>query len=396
LTPAPYALYAAQAGGGGAHDHWGGSWGGPGIGLVLTSSNNTGLYGAHDASSGTEPGVKGETGSSSGDASGVLGLVSSTSPGFHSAGVRGINEGTLSNGIGVYGEQKGSGSGVYGESPRGKGVFGYTTGDSGASVGVEGRSNSADGIGVFGKHVNTGGTNPGVRGETYSKQAYASGVLGVVISNNPGGWSAGVRGINNGTAGSGIGVYGEQKGSGWGVYGTATSGYAGWFNGNVSITGTCTGCVMAYTGLNAGGSALETGDLVAISGVSEPLAGARVPLLRVEAASPSNARALVGVVYSRGQLAGTQGGPGEEIDNVVYAEGPVAPGDFLFIAVQGLVQVRADAGAGAIRAGDTLALAVATAGHAGRVPEESQGWPIGRAMESLEQGTGLIWVMMDL
>ena len=146
LTPAPYALYAA--GTSGTHDHWGGSWGGPGIGLVLTSGNNIGLYGAHDASSGTEPGVKGETESSSGGASGVLGLVSSTSPGFQSAGVRGVNEGTLSNGTGVYGEQKGAGSGVYGASPQGKGVFGYATGDSGASVGVEGRSNSTGGTGA--------------------------------------------------------------------------------------------------------------------------------------------------------------------------------------------------------------------------------------------------------
>jgi hypothetical protein len=195
LTSAPYALYAAKTG---AHDHWGSSWGGPGIGLVLTSSNNIGLYGAHDASSGTEPGVKGETESGSGDASGVLGLVSSPWPGFHSAGVRGINEGTLSNGIGVYAEQKDLGSGVYGESPWGKGVFGYATGDSGGSVGVEGRSNSPDATGVYGKHVNTGGTEPGVKGETYSKHAYSSGVLGVIASSQPGIWSAGVKGINNG------------------------------------------------------------------------------------------------------------------------------------------------------------------------------------------------------
>jgi hypothetical protein len=33
-----------------------------------------------------------------------------------------------------------------------------------------------------------------------------------------------VRGINNGTGGLGIGVYGSQSGSGWGVYGTTPSG----------------------------------------------------------------------------------------------------------------------------------------------------------------------------
>jgi hypothetical protein len=379
---------------GGAHDHWGGSWGGPGIGLVLTSSNNIGLYGAHDASSGTEPGVKGETESSSGSASGVVGLVSSTSPGFHSAGVRGINQGTLSNGIGVYGEQKGSGSGVYGTSPNGKGVFGYATGDSGGSVGVEGRSNSPDGIGVFGKHVTTAGTEPGVKGETYSKDAHASGVLGVVVSNKPGAWSVGVKGINNGNAGLGIGVYGEQQGSGWGVFGTSASGYAGWFDGSVYVAGSCVNCVMAFVGLNSDSSPLESGDLVAIRGVSEPLAGANVPLLRVERATANNAGALVGVVHSRGYLAGTQGGPGEEIDNVVYAKGAAAPGDFLFIAVQGLVKVKADAGAGAIQAGETLALDRTAAGRAARAPDSSGGQQIGRAMEDLAEGRGLIWVMV--
>jgi hypothetical protein len=310
--------------------------------------------------------------------------------------VRGINEGTLSNGIGVFGEQKGAGTGVYGASPRGKGVFGYATGDSGGSVGVEGRSNSPDGIGVLGKHVTTTGTEPGVKGETYSKDAYAGAVLGVVVSNKPGIWSTAVKGINNGSAGSGIGVYGEQKGSGWGVYGTAASGYAGWFDGSIYVGGSCVNCVMAFVGLNTDSSPLETGDLVAVSGVSEPLAGASVPLLRVQRASAVNADALVGVVHGRGRLAGVQGEPGQEIDNVVYAEGPAAPGDYLFIAVQGLVQVRADAEAGTIRAGDPLALAASPAGHATRLFDASQSLHIGRAMEGLDEDNGLIWVMLDL
>jgi hypothetical protein len=50
-----------------------------------------------------------------------------------------------------------------------------------------------------------------------------------------------VRGINNGTGSSGVGLYGSHAGSGWGVYGTAPiSGYAGYFSGRVHVAGTLT------------------------------------------------------------------------------------------------------------------------------------------------------------
>jgi hypothetical protein len=42
---------------------------------------------------------------------------------------------------------------------------------------------------------------------------------GEVSSTSAGSWSASLRGINNGTGGSGIGVFGSQAGWGWGVYG---------------------------------------------------------------------------------------------------------------------------------------------------------------------------------
>lgn len=51
-----------------------------------------------------------------------------------------------------------------------------------------------------------------------------SAVRGLVNSTSPGGFSSGIRGINNGTGGLGIGVWGSQNGSGWGVYGTTPNG----------------------------------------------------------------------------------------------------------------------------------------------------------------------------
>jgi hypothetical protein len=381
---------------GGAHDHWGETWSGSGTGISLRSADDVALFGYHESASGEEPGVKGMTASLSNDASGVLGIVGPTAPGAFSAGVRGVNNDTGDSGVGVLGLQKGGGVGVYGSSPHGFGVWGLATDFASENCGLGGMSLSVDGTGVFGQHNNASGTKPGVEGRTYSESDYATGVLGAVYPSAPGAWSAGVRGINKGTGGEGIGVYGEQEGSGWGVYGKSASGFAGYFYGDVRVIGSCVGCVMAYIGLNDGPDALEVGDLVAVSGVSDPLAGATAPLLRVQRASADNAGALVGVVQSRGRLAGTQGDPGQEIDNVVAAEGPAAPGDYVFVAVQGLVQVKVEAEGGAIQAGETLVLAGSPGGHAARVLEGNKRLHVGRAMEGLERGAGLIWVMVDL
>ncbi len=70
----------------------------------------------------------------------------------------------------------------------------------------------------------TTGTQGAFTGISASTDANAVAVSGTISSASPGGFSAGVRGINNGTSGLGIGVYGSQAGSGWGVYGTTPSG----------------------------------------------------------------------------------------------------------------------------------------------------------------------------
>jgi hypothetical protein len=67
------------------------------------------------------------------------GIISSTSPGAFSAAVRGQNNGTGGNGIGVWGSQDGSGWGVYGTSVSGIGVYGYASATSGYGVYSGGR-----------------------------------------------------------------------------------------------------------------------------------------------------------------------------------------------------------------------------------------------------------------
>ncbi|NUO83161.1 hypothetical protein HUU05_24075, partial [candidate division KSB1 bacterium] len=246
--------------------------------LPYIGSVTTGVTAFDVTNNGAGGAIIGTSFSTAASVVGVRGLIGSTSPGGFSAGVRGINNGTGINGIGVYGSQNGSGWGVYGTTPTGIGVYGEHTGatgtspgvrgetasatseavgvygvatatgqsstrgvygqsnaitgvgvegftpsTTGASYGVFGSSTSPNGIGVHGDHIATTGTAPGMRGETSSSSANAAGVLGVVIPTAPGSFSAGVRGINNGASGLGIGVYGSHAAGGWGVYGTSVS-----------------------------------------------------------------------------------------------------------------------------------------------------------------------------
>ncbi|MFH1747889.1 MAG: hypothetical protein ABIG44_12715 [Planctomycetota bacterium] len=90
-------------------------------------SSGTGVYGLHDETTGTLPGVWGATNSTATSASGVRGFVNSTSPGSASTGVRGHNNSTTLNGYGVHGSHAGYGTGVFGESVGGIGVYAKST-----------------------------------------------------------------------------------------------------------------------------------------------------------------------------------------------------------------------------------------------------------------------------
>lgn len=73
--------------------------------------------------------------------------------------------------------------------------------------------------------ITNNGDGAALDGSNNSTVANASALIGTVLSTSPGGFSSGVRGINNGTGGLGIGVWGSHAGSGWGTYGTTVTGY---------------------------------------------------------------------------------------------------------------------------------------------------------------------------
>ncbi len=71
-------------------------------------------------------------------------------------------------------------------------------------------------------NIGTGSGNGMIEAYNSSATANSVGVRGVMLNAAPGAFSAGVRGINNGTTANGVGVWGSHAGTGWGVYGTAT------------------------------------------------------------------------------------------------------------------------------------------------------------------------------
>jgi hypothetical protein len=122
-------------------------------------------------------------------------------------GLEGITDGS---GAGVYGHS-GSGSvtsyGVYGFSPGGAGVYGYTNKTGSGVLGVSAKGN-------------------GVLGETSFPSGFVgpfqkAGVMGEDLSTDGGYWDAGVEG----TTANGVGVFGSASGYGFGVEASATTDY---------------------------------------------------------------------------------------------------------------------------------------------------------------------------
>jgi len=227
------------------------------------SGNATGVYG-----NGSYYGVYGGSAvigvTGSGGAMGVYGLNSSN----NSYGELG---GTISGGAtGVYGS--GSSYGVYGNSSS-FGVLG-----AGGTYGVYGTSGSSVGYGVYGSNTVTSGIAYGVYGTSASSGG--SGVYGMNASNGSygqlgtivAGYAAGVYGSASGSGtygvyGSGgtIGVYGNSSGygvygssSGFGLHGSGSTGVDGYSNNSTNgigvdgyVNGTGSGAYAVW-GQNAG------------------------------------------------------------------------------------------------------------------------------------------------
>jgi hypothetical protein len=235
---------------------------------MSTADGARAIRGVHSATTGAAPAIEGITASTSFGALGILGSVNLAPGAFAdaSAGVKGTNSGTM-GGVGVWGEHAGDGTGVGGRAVSGLGVEGSVTSATADDIGVRGRieatsapgtagvagfnlGSNADGYGVLGQHSTSGigtagrsvtgvgvlgehsgtGAQPGVRGNTSSAADFAAGVRGDAPS---GSLTAGVFGTS-----SAFGVLGI--GGTAGVLGYNPPGVAGYFVGDLAVTGTLT------------------------------------------------------------------------------------------------------------------------------------------------------------
>lgn len=177
-------------------------------------------------------GVHGDNGATNG-----IGVLGTEDGGY---GVKGISDGTVPNTAGTYGAAGppsgyGGIAGVWGDAANHVGTFGSSVnfsgvlGESSLSTGVT-AINGSKGYGM----IATAATTTHEYGVGLQAESFGQGVF-------PGGpGSDGVRGITHTINGSGVVGINDAAG-GIGVYGSAAGGGpAGYFNGNVTVTGKVT------------------------------------------------------------------------------------------------------------------------------------------------------------
>lgn len=201
---------------------------------------------------------------------------------------------------------------------------------------------------------------------------------------------------NTGTTGWG-GVYGHSEtgvgvfGEGW-SYGLYSQGHL-YVDGNSTVTGSKSGYVVDVA-QNDDTVSLEAGDVVVISGVGEPVLG-EIPVIEVRRAAVGETSAVVGVVDQHFTPA-LDGVTPAGVAEVTYDNAAIAPGEYLTVVTLGsYAAIKVDASYGAIAPGDLL-VASPNPGYAMRAVSPQPGTIIGKALDGLPSGTGVIPVIVTL
>jgi hypothetical protein len=290
------------------------------------------------------------------------------------------------NGNGLRGYATGTGLGVYGESVNSTGVVGRSTGGRG----VEGYS--INGYGIYANSTNGDSIHVDGAGQ-YALNIQSSGYAAVYVG------SAGGSGLYvNSAGGDGLSVYSATYDGVW-INSAGDDGV----HVNPTVGGVCYRCgwkeddgfVVLSTGearSNAGfgtlardfavmmdvagaKSSYESGDILVASSMGKAT---------LERSATPYSPAVVGVYSAAAGFVGGQ---------------PVADDQTsgLPVAVLGVVSCKVSAENGPIRPGDLLVTS-ATPGHAMRADREKAlpGTILGKALESLDSGTGLIQVLVTL
>lgn len=291
----------------------------------------------------------------------------------------------------------------------GAGIAGYSHGSNGNSWGVFGYSENEYGVhgtstngsaGVLGdamkghgvQGISHAGSRSGVYGYNDTTEPYAAGVAGEAPNGN------GVYGSSTNFAGgyfysqNGIGAFAESANHDGiqgishaadhsGVYGANDSpnGFAGFFDGKT----------WTRTIEIAGGA-----DLVEKFDVTNDPNPEPGTLLVIDEANPGKLKPSA-VAYDT-KVAGIVSGAGDVKPGLVLHQDGVLGGNTQ-VAIAGRVYVKAEALSGAIKPGDLLTTSH-MAGYAMQAAnhELSQGAIIGKAMTGLQEGTGLVLVLVNL
>lgn len=342
----------------------GSSWGiyavsANGVGVESRSTHDIAVIGWRGATTGTLPAIAGYSNSASNAAIGVLGQINPTQAGTSSAGIRGVNNSTTTLGIGVWGSHAGGGWGVYGFSPDGRGVYG----------------NSTDGRGVYGNSTNN--------------------VAGYFTSNGTTLSAPTIYAFNTNTTATepaGIAIYARNAG------------------GDATIVARNTGAGDAYRSLNAAGNvvyAVRNNGRVWTSAVQIYGGGDLAERFETSGEKPEPGTLMVIDEKNPGRLKPSSTAYDHKVAGIVSGAGGVNPGMVLHqegvldgdveVAVVGRVYVKAVASNGPIRPGDLLTTSD-TPGHAMKASDASRshGAIIGKAMTALDEGTGLVLVLVNL
>ncbi len=281
----------------------------------------------------------------------------------------------------IYGENKGASAGVLGSSAGWHAVVGWQTGSNVANAGVYGHNNGA-GVGVKGESATGYGVAAYSGGAwmdhaaLYAENTHPTQGMAAFMKNNSGFHTAHFQ--NDGTGGVlYLKNHGDQNGTGGNDFITAVSG-----TGDGQFRVTSSGQARSDVGFTT--PAEDFAEMVPAAGDLEPgdvlAIGADGKLTR----SSEPYQTSVAGVYS------TQPGflGGQPLDGDAAGSIP--------LAIVGIVPVKVSAENGTIAPGDLL-VASSLPGHAMKAGANApQGSVIGKAMEALQTGTGVVKMLATL
>lgn len=285
-------------------------------------------------------------------------------------------------------QQGGSGNGGYFVSQGGSGMLGITK--SGNKYAMSGTNDGAAGTG--GAIIGAGKNNIGLYATSTGDNAIVAeaanqdAIVGTVsgcsgfLCGRAGveGTGVGLSGGVNGTGPLGVAGFDSTGGDGFGLY-TPDDAFVG---GDLTVSGTCTGCTTALAAVNGSDSALERGTAVTILGVATDHNGNVV----VSVGPAGAGDMILGIVDEA--LTTTQSGTAESPMTAYKPGGAAVPaGASLRVVTAGIVLfAAADVSGGAIAIGDSLAASSTDGNLTKASAATAMGSRVGYALGALADG----------